>query len=68
MLNINELKAEIARCGLTTKMLAEKIGIHPATLSGKMNGKTEFDCGEVEKIGEILHLSKKHMVDIFFGS
>lgn len=67
MLKVNELKAEMARSGLTTKKLAEELGIHPATLSNKINGKTEFACDEMMKIGEILHLSQKHMADIFFG-
>lgn len=67
MLKVNELKAEMARSGLTTKKLAEKLGIHPATLSNKINGKTEFTCDEIMKIGEILHLSQKRIVEIFFG-
>lgn len=67
MIKCNELKAEMTRYGLTTKTLAEKLGIHPATLSGKINGKTEFACDEMVKIGEILHLSQEHMADIFFS-
>ena len=41
--------------------------MHPATLSNKINGKTEFGCDEMMKIGDILHLSQKRMADIFFG-
>lgn len=67
MLKVNELKAEMARSGLTIKKLAEKLGIHPATLSNKINGKTEFTCDEIMKIGEILHLSQKRIAEIFFG-
>ena len=44
MIKVNELKAEMARNGFTTKKLAEELGIHPVTLSNKINGKTEFTC------------------------
>lgn len=67
MLKANELKAEMAREGLTIKRLAEALVMHPATLSNKINGKTEFGCDEMMKIGDILHLSQKRMADIFFG-
>ena len=39
MIKVNELKAEMARNGFTTKKLAEELGIHPVTLSNKINGK-----------------------------
>lgn len=52
---------------LDNKKLAEKLGIHPATLSNKINGKTEFTCDEIMKIGEILHLSQKRIAEIFLA-
>lgn len=67
MLKVNELKAEMARNGFTTKKLAEELGVHPVTLSNKINGKTEFTCDEIMKIGEILHLSQERIAEIFFG-
>ena len=67
MLKINKQKAEMARNEKKKKKLAEELGMHPVTLSNKINGKTEFTCDEIMKIGEILHLSQERIAEIFFG-
>ena len=40
------LKAEMARRGIKAYELAEALGIRQATLSSKMNGRTEFTLDE----------------------
>lgn len=53
MLNVNALRAEIARNGMTQGQVAERIGITATTFSKKMktNG---FGLDEADKIIELL--------------
>jgi DNA-binding XRE family transcriptional regulator len=63
----NELKAEIARAGMTYETLARAIDINPATLYRKINGHTDFYRYEIVKITEVLHLDDATMRRIFFA-
>ncbi len=58
------IKAAIVSKGLNIKMLAEKAGSTRATLSNKINGKTEFTRSEMEAIAKILNTSPQ---TLFFG-
>lgn len=66
MFRKNELKAEMARAGMTYKTLAKAIGINPSSLYRKVNGRTDFYRYEIFKITEILHLDDDTMRRIFF--
>lgn len=44
------LEAEMARMGIQRKDLAEKLGVRPATISDKINGKFPFTLDEVVAI------------------
>lgn len=46
------LLAEMARRGETQKSLAEILGLSVNCISQKMNGKTEWNIGEIEKLCE----------------
>ena len=48
------LKAELARKGMTLTELAEKTGMSLQKLSGRMNGKNEFTYSETIRIKQAL--------------
>ncbi len=48
------LKAEIARTGITKTELAEKAGMHYSSLNNKINGVTNFSIEEAFKICDAL--------------
>lgn len=48
------LKAEMARNGFTISTLARELGIRPATLSDKLDGKTGFTLEQGFRIKLIL--------------
>lgn len=68
MTNKNELKAALARKGMTATALAEMIGISRQSLSYRINNSVEFRISEVEKISQILGLSLEEKNLIFFGN
>lgn len=47
------IRAEMARQGLTTAAMAEKLKLNERTLGNKLSGKTEFTWGEVNRIRSI---------------
>ena len=48
--NINELKTECVRNGLTLENLVTKIGVNSVTLHRKLSGETEFRCNKLQII------------------
>lgn len=48
------LKAEIARAGMTNQQVAERAGIKPVAFSNKMNGKYRFSLDEAIRIKKVL--------------
>ena len=66
-MNINDLNAEIARCGLTIPKLAAIIGLDKKTLYSRMNGETSFKQPEIVKISKALNLSMDKIYAIFFA-
>ncbi len=66
-MNINDLNAEIARCGLTIPKLADKIGIDKKTLYSRFKGETAFKQPEIASISRVLNLSQDKILDIFFA-
>lgn len=63
-MNINDLNAEIARCGLTKPELAKKIGISKKCLYSRLRGETSF---KQEEIAFILSLDEGKIMNIFFA-
>ena len=64
-MNINELKAEIARHELTIPKLADMIQMSKKTLYSRVKGKTSFTQQEIALIADALSLSKERIIDIF---
>lgn len=66
-MNINDLNAEIARCGLSIPKLADLIGLDKKTLYSRVKGETAFKQPEIAKISQVLHLSQDKILSIFFA-
>lgn len=66
-MNERELRAAIARNGLSAPKLAQKIGINKKTIYKKMRGETQFTQREICAISESLNLSAEEMLAIFFA-
>lgn len=58
------LRAEMARNGVTIKQIAESLGVRFATVSDKLNGRSRFFCDEV------IHIKRKffpnHSIEYLF--
>ena len=65
-INVNDLKAECVRNGLTLENLAARIGVNPATLHRKVSGETEFRLNELQIIKLTLKLDNRKFLAIFF--
>lgn len=66
-MEVNELKAELARNGLELKDLAKALDISKAALYRKTKGISEFKLSEISKIRDFLHLNPKRINEIFFN-
>lgn len=66
MYNYNKLKGKIVEILGTQDKLAQKLGMTSATLSLKLNGKSDFSQGEIEKMSEILAIEKPDIATYFF--
>jgi len=66
-MNINKLRGKIVEQGLNVEKVAFALGVDKATLYRKMhaNGET-LTIKEVNKLCEILNISKVEAMDIFF--
>lgn len=64
MVNVQELKAAMARKGLTQAQTAEKIGISSKTFSLRLKSKV-FGSDEIEKLINILDIADP--MSIFFA-
>lgn len=60
-MNYPELRASIARAGVSNRRLAESLCISEQAFYNKMQGTTEFKGSEIKKLANILCLS---MVDV----
>ena len=66
-MNIEKLRKIIEDKGVTYVFIANKLGITKNALSRKMNEKSDFKCGEMKTIAEILQISAQDFDEIFFG-
>jgi len=67
-MNYNNLRAEIARNGLTVSKLANDIEISKKTLYSRLKEETAFKQPEIERIASRLSLGNEQIMDIFFGA
>lgn len=56
MLNANLLKGKMIEKGFTQTTLAIAICMSENTLSSRLNGKSDFRIGEIDKICEVLRI------------
>ena len=56
MVNTLQLTARIMGEGHTQRSLAKAIGINKNTLNSKINGSTQFNVDEVDRICKELHI------------
>lgn len=66
-INKNLFRSKIALRGDTQTTLAEYLGISEASLSNKVNGKTEFVQSEISTIASRYDLSPSEVTEIFFA-
>jgi len=59
------LEMEIKRRGFTMERLSQAIGISKSAFSKKINGKSEFTLGEIQRIVDVLGLESP--IPIFFA-
>lgn len=67
MVKKNLILAKATALDMLSTDLADALGIHPSTLSQKLNGKTEFTISEAETLKNVLELTNDEVSDIFFG-
>lgn len=66
-MNVADLRAEIARCGLTIPKLADMIGMDKKTLYSRISEETSFKQTEIVKISHALNLTEDKIMSIFFA-
>lgn len=67
MIDKDKLKKAIANKGLTIATVSKKLDINPSTFFRKIN-KNAFLIKEAYQICEILDLSNKDAIEIFFAN
>jgi cyanate lyase len=65
-MKINLLKSKLAEAEMNVEDLSVRMGKDKATVYRKLGESEKFTIGEVKQIKEILGLSKKEAVAIFF--
>lgn len=65
-MDAKKLKIAIVERGFTAASLSEAIGISKSAFSKKINGKSEFTLGEIQKIVDVLELESP--IPIFFAA
>jgi transcriptional regulator with XRE-family HTH domain len=66
-MEINELKAEVVRKGMTLEEFAGKANITRTTLWRRLGNPEEFTLAEIKSAAHVLGLSGERVVDIFFN-
>lgn len=63
-----EMRAAMARAGVSSKFMAEKLGISATAFYNKLTGKTEFKNSEIRTVANLLSLSAAELESIFFAA
>lgn len=64
-MNINELKGEIAKNGLSIPKVADLLGMSRKTLYSRVEGTTPFTQREISALAKLLNLDSTKMMVIF---
>lgn len=65
-IDTKRLRAEMVLHGDTVASLAQKLGMHPSTLSKTLNGRREFRVRELLAIAQLYQLTPADVDRIFF--
>lgn len=65
-MNANELKGKITARGMTVQAFCDQFGFARSTFDRKLNGLSEFDRDEIERIINALNLTWEDARMIFF--
>ena len=65
-MNANKIRGKIAENRMSVSEFCRAAGFSRATFDRKLNGESEFDRYEIERIITILHLSDDETRSIFF--
>lgn len=65
-MNYPELRASIARAGITNRKVAEILGLSEQALYNKIQGETEFKNSEIKNLASLLNLTMADVNYIFF--
>jgi len=66
-MNANELKGKIVANGMNVQSFCERLGFVRSTFDRKLNGTSEFNREEIERIIDALQLSWDDARKIFFA-
>ena len=66
-MNANELRGKITAKGMNIQTFCEQFGFVRATFDRKLNGSTEFNRDEIERIIDALDLTWDDIHTIFFA-
>lgn len=64
--NHSKLLGKMRECGYTQEKLAEAIKMNKSTLSQKLTNKSHFGADEIDKICELLNISREDIGIYFF--
>lgn len=65
-MNTNELKGKIVANGMNVGSFCERFSFNRSTFDRKLNGASEFNRNEIERIVHALDLSPEDIRNIFF--
>lgn len=65
-MQVNELRAEVVRNGMTMEAVAAAIGMRRSTLWRRFQHPDEFTLAEIIKLKAALRLDGQRILDIFF--
>ncbi len=67
MFNYSKLLGRMREFGYTQEKLAKAIGLNESTLNAKLNNKGYFNNFIIDKICEVLDISKTEIGDYFYS-
>ena len=68
MTNTKLLREKIDQSGYKLRYIARKVGITYQGLLNKINNRSEFRANEIQALYDLLDLTEKERVDIFFAN
>lgn len=67
MVNLEEVNKRVTNSHISFRGIAKELGISPASVKNKLDGKTKFYVDEVDILSKMLHLTVGERNSIFFA-